>query len=340
MKTHTYFVSGGCGFLGQYVVKAIHDFDPFGKIRVLDIYPRPTLLGIESLARVEIIKGDLLQPDSFLSELHGLNTIVHCASVISFRGGGEDARLSVNIYGTRNLLRAAIDNGCQDFIFISSISAVDCRPGQISDETMVPNLEKKRLTDPYGYSKLLSERAIAAESDRIRGIILNPSVILGPGSPLIERVLHWLRWVPFCPMTTNMNSFVDVRDVAQAVVLALKQGRSGERYIVTAENLDNLTFLALVLKEMGKKAPVFPIPEGLFSPYDFLTELLDSLGLVENVKKSSQIVVDKAYCNGKIRREMGWQPAFTVEESLRNLISTTREIDEARGQDSLAYGSL
>ena len=144
MSSHSYFVSGGCGFLGQYVVKAIHDYDALSTICVVDLCPRPTLLGIESLPRVRVVPGDLVRPETFLGELHDVEAVIHCAGKISFKGGGHDNPSDENISGTKNLLHAALAQNCPNFIFISSISAVDCRPGHLSDETMIPDIEEKQ----------------------------------------------------------------------------------------------------------------------------------------------------------------------------------------------------
>ena len=85
----------------------------------------------------------------------------------------------------------------------------------------------------YGYSKRISEIELLDLADKMRIIMLNPSVVLGPGSDRIEAVYRMAGICRSLPMLSYINSFVDVRDVARAVVLALTEGRSGERYIVT-----------------------------------------------------------------------------------------------------------
>jgi len=117
-------------------------------------------------------------------------------------------------------------------------------------------------------------------------------------------------------MLPTLNSFVDVRDVAHAVVLAVTAGRSGERYIVTSENVDMLTFTRLVLKAMGKSAPVFPVSDALIRVADGILAGLDKFHLNPGMRPISALNVDKAYSTEKIRREMAWQPSYTLEQSL------------------------
>ncbi len=320
MTTGAVFITGGFGFLGQYIVQAVHDHDPQAELHVLVRTPRSTHLPIREMARVRLITGDLARPVTFASELDGVETVIHNAALVSFKKGDADELIRSNIVGTEALFEAAIAHGCRNFIFISSISAVGRRAGQLSDETMIPNLAEKRAADPYGYSKLVGEQYIQGKADRIRVVILNPSVIIGPGSRRIESVSRLLRWLPVFPMISTINSFVDVRDVADAAVLAIARGQSGERYIVTTENVDMLTFTRAALRVIGKKAPVFPIPSALLGLGDILVEMLDFLRLNPGFKKISALNVDKAYTSDKIRRDLGWQPRYSLEQSLRDTL--------------------
>ena len=311
----TYFITGGFGFLGQYIVKAIHNHDPEAELRVLIRTKRRTLLGIESMERVRLIDGELLKPDTYKNELQGVDTIVHNAALVSFRRSDADAVFQSNVIGTRNLSQAALDADCRNFIFISSISAIGFNPNGLSDESFLPDLEVKRRNDMYGYSKRISELELMELTDKMRIIMLNPSVVLGPGSERIHAVYRMLNFVPILPMMTYVNSFVDVRDVARAVVLALSQGRSGERYVVTAWNVDMLTFARQALQLAGKRNMLVPVSGGFVRLMDAMLWILDVLNLNPGLRRFSEMDVDKPFSNEKIKREMGWEPRFTLEQS-------------------------
>ncbi len=181
---------------------------------------------------------------------------------------------------------------------------------------MYPDLETKRRTDAYGYSKVVSEQELQGCTDRMRVIILNPSVVMGPGSDRVEMVAKAARLLPVLPMLQYNNSFVDVRDVARAVVLALTKGRSGERYIVTAWNLGMLEFTRKALEVLGKKAWILPLSGQGVKVMDAFLWLLDLLKLNPGIRRLSEMNIDKAYSREKIRREMGWEPEYTLEQSL------------------------
>ena len=172
----------------------------------------------------------------------------------------------------------------------------------------------------YGYSKLVSEAELREVADRMRIIMLNPSVVLGPGSDLIEAVLNAVRYLPILPMVSYINSFVDVRDVASAAVLALTKGRSGERYIVTDKNIDMLSFARLVVKAAGKKTIIVPVSRRWIGLLDGLLWVLDLLRLNPGIRRISEMSVDKRLSNEKIRHELGWQVKVPFEQSVKDTV--------------------
>jgi nucleoside-diphosphate-sugar epimerase len=277
------------------------------------------------LDRVQQVHGDLLEPETYAESLQGVDFIVHPAAMVSFRKSETEAVFRSNVIGTRNLMQAALAAGCSNFIFISSISAVDFRPPQIADENMVPNLEQKRLNDTYGYTKLVSEMELKEHAEEMRMVILNPSVILGPGSKEVHKVATILRFLPVIPIIKYINSFVDVRDVAHAVVLALTKGRSGERYIVNATNIGMVEFINTVLRVMEKKVLIVPLSNRGIKVMDGFLQVLDKVGLNPGVRSLVQMNIDKACSTEKIREEMNWEPSFTLEQSVRASAFPERE---------------
>ena len=314
----TYFITGGFGFLGQYIVQAIHDFDPQGELRVLIRTPRKTFLDLEKLGRIKWVRGELTQPESFAEHLKDVDVVVHNAAMVSFIKADAQKVFDANVIGTRNLAHAAREAGCKNFIFISSISAVEFRPPQMTDETFIPDLEYKKKYDVYGYTKRLSEIELGEMKKDMRVIILNPSVILGPGSERVESAIKAVKKFPVLPMMEYVNAFVDVRDVARAVMLALTKGRSGERYIVSSHNAGMIEFTRAIVKQLGKKTRVFSLSSFGLKLADGFVALLDMLNLNPGIRRPSQINIDKPCSHEKIKIEMGWEPGFTLEESLRD----------------------
>ena len=320
----TYFITGGFGFLGQYIVQAIHDFDPQGELRVLIRTQRKTFLNLENLDRVQWVRGELTQPDSFAEHLAGVDVVIHNAAMVSFVKADAQKVFDANVIGTRNLAQAAREAGCKNFIFISSISSVEFRPPQLTDETFLPDLEYKKKYDIYGYTKRLSEIELGEMKNDMRVIMLNPSVILGPGSERVESAINAIRKFPILPMMNYVNAFVDVRDVARAVTLAITKGRSGERYIVSAHNASMIEFTQAIVKHLEKKTRVLRLSTFGLKLADGVVALLDALNLNPGIRRPSQMNIDKPCSHEKIKREMGWEPRFTLDQSVADSVRGNR----------------
>jgi len=90
----------------------------------------------------------------------------------------------------------------------------------------------------------------------LNAVIVNPSLILGPGnwnsgSPsLFNMVAKGVRYY-----TEGVNGFVDVRDVAKAMIELMNSDISGERYILTSENLSYKELFEMISEALGKKSP-------------------------------------------------------------------------------------
>ena len=316
----TYFITGGFGFLGQYIVQAIHDYDPQGELRVLIRTQRKTLLDLQSLDRVKWVRGELTKPESFAEHLNGVDVVIHNAAMVSFVKADAQKVFDANVVGTHNLAQAAREAGCKNFIFISSISAVEFRPPQITDETFLPDLEYKKKYDIYGYTKRLSEIELYEMKNDMRVIMLNPSVILGPGSERAEATMNIIRKMPVLPMMDYVNAFVDVRDVARAVTLAIVKGDSGERYIVSSHNVRMTEFTRVIIKQLGRNTRVFALSPFGMRLADGFVSLLDALNLNPGIRRPSQMNIDKPCSYEKIKSEMGWEPTFTLEQSIADSI--------------------
>jgi dihydroflavonol-4-reductase len=317
-----YFITGAYGFLGQYIVQAISQHDPQASLRLLVRRKRRLHLPIDRLPQVSLVQGTLDDPGTYRQALDGVDTVVHNAALVSFRKADEQAIYQANITGTERLVQAAEEAGCKNFIFISSISAIGrptSAPQRLADEDTPVDLEQKKK-DPYGYSKVVGEQLVRRATG-MRTIILNPSVIIGPGSERVETILRWLRWLPVLPMIPTLNSFVDVRDVARAVVLALTRGRPGERYILTGWNVDQVTFARTALRLLGRGTPVLPVSGRALVVGDWLVAALDGLGINPGVKKITSINIDKAYSSARAREELGWQPQYSLEDSIADTVA-------------------
>ena len=203
----------------------------------------------ELLDRVEWMYGDLLDIPSLEIALQGVETVYHCAGMISFNPADENTLLQINGEGTRNLVNLSLDFGISAFCYVSSIAVIN------SNSPIKSEAEDEGPIYSYGYaaSKYLAEMEVwRGGQEGLPVVIVNPGVIIGPGDKTQgsgKIFLEAEKERRFCP--PGGTGFIGVVDVARAMLLLVEKKHFGERFILVSENLsfcDIITKIAAVLQ--------------------------------------------------------------------------------------------
>ncbi|NNE71460.1 MAG: SDR family oxidoreductase [Rhodothermales bacterium] len=231
-------VTGATGFLGSHLVRRLLSEG----LDVRALVRRPDRLGdLSDLPGLEVAEGDVLDVDSLQDAVSGISQVYHCAAFVGFGGKSEvPPMMAVNVQGTANVVDAALRLGVSRVVHTSSIAALGRSEGNTDclDEGVV--WTESPLNTAYARSKHLAElevhRAIAEGLD---AVLVNPSLIMGPGrsgentTVIAEKIRDGK--LPAIP--SGATNVVDVEDVAEGHVAAMRLGVSGERYILAGENL-------------------------------------------------------------------------------------------------------
>jgi nucleoside-diphosphate-sugar epimerase len=161
----------------------------------------------------EIIKGDLLDPESLTHAVANKNVIIHLAAF--FRGATPGETQAVNLEGTLALARSALQAGVSRFIFASTNLVYGPGHKKPFQEDDLPN-----PAAPYPKTKASAEQVLL-ELHRTHGLglyILRLAFVYGEGDPHLAEGLQWFRnWNPM-----QRIHMVHHADVAQAVILAME----------------------------------------------------------------------------------------------------------------------
>ena len=317
-------LTGSLGFLGQHLLVSLAAAYPDKSVIALARTPR-SLHAVSRLpANVTLRTGIDLRSLNFHTRFFGPGDIViHNAALVSYLRRDAARMHETNVTGTRNLLRICLRKQVRRFILISSVSAVGRHPRLPADESVYPLLHRLR-PDPYAHTKLLSEIELESHSGRIEHLILNPGVIIGPGAAYLSSLIRLASHSPLLPTVNSLNSFVDARDVAAATVLAAASDITDRRFIVTSHQLTNTEFLHVLLGLLDKKPMLFHLPPGLIRSLDHPVRVLDLLRLYPFTKIPSSLLIPKTYTTAKIRSDLGWQPRYSLEQSLTDTIRWVR----------------
>jgi NADH dehydrogenase len=174
-------MTGGAGLLGTRLLRALED--RCDRISVLDL---PGAISEDfasgSAENVEIIRGDLLEPDTYAHAISEGCSILHLAAMTG--QASEELHFRVNLNGTEALLEQSRRAGVARFLFISTIA--------------VNFPDKKRYF--YAQAKQAAEEAV--RQSKLPFVIVRPTIIAAPGSPVLAG-LERLACLPFVLVPGN-----------------------------------------------------------------------------------------------------------------------------------------
>jgi dihydroflavonol-4-reductase len=248
-------VTGGAGFLGTYIIQEL-----VGKgygVRAMRRSNRtPFYMPPETAGRVEWIKADILDIPALEEAMTGMDAVIHAAAKISFRAADRKEMFHTNIEGTANVVNMALEMNVPRFIHISSVATLSrSRKGETITEDK--KWEDGPLNTNYGISKYHAEMEVwRGIGEGLNASIVNPGTILGYGDwnesscTIFKTVFREFPWY-----SEGVNGFVDVMDVARAVVALLGIEAAGERFILNGDNWSFRQLFNGIAAGFGKKPP-------------------------------------------------------------------------------------
>jgi len=276
-------VTGGTGLVGSYL---LYELTRKGhKVRALlrpgkkpyDTKNLFTCLSAENttlIDQVEWFEGDVLDPFSLQQAMQDVDYVYHCAALISFNPRELKEMLAVNVEGTSNVVNACLESSVKKLCHVSSIASLgQAEKGEIIDENA--KWKTSRINSGYAISKYGGEREVwRGIEEGLNAVIVNPSVIIGAGCHpgASNKLFHSIKnLIPFYSM--GVNGFIDVRDVADAMILLMESDIKGERFVLNAENLSTKEFLIMVADILGKPHPRFAMNRSVMTAIAWIDEM-------------------------------------------------------------------
>ena len=187
----------------------------------------------EALSRVTWVVGDVLDGESVTPFVEKVDTVYHCAALVSFNGGDRNSLLETNIKGTENICKICLERGVR-LCFVSSIHSL------------------------YSGSKGESEKIVwKYVRQGLDAVIVNPAIILGAGlrgRSSVKLFEQASKGMPF--YTEGVNGYVDVRDVCELMIrLAKDRGIRGERFVLCGGNYSYRELFTVIARVVGKRPP-------------------------------------------------------------------------------------
>ncbi len=244
-------VTGSAGLLGKELLSQLL---AQGK-QVRALYNKTPLPDIHN-DQLEQIQCNILDVIGLEEAMQGIDQVYHCAAIVTFNPKRKRELYQVNIEGTANVVNVALDAGVKKMVHVSSVAALGrIRENEPINETM--NWTEETSNSRYGQSKYLAELEVwRGIGEGLNAVMVNPVMILGAGdweggsSRIFKSVYEEFPWY-----TEGMTGFVDVRDVAKAMIQLMESDISAQRFIISAEDRSFRDMFDLIAKTFGKRPP-------------------------------------------------------------------------------------
>lgn len=313
-------VTGAAGFVGFNLV---HHLTACG-YEVVAIDRRA--IATKPDGGVRTVAADVLDATAMRAAVRGADVVFHLAAKITLKAQDPQA-WKINTRGVATVAQACLDESVRRMVHCGSVHAFDERRcGPVLTE------RSPRATAPdlpvYDRSKYAGERELLAVVDRgLDAVICNPTGIFGPMDPpgTVSRLNAMVLDGALGRAPASIGGgfdLVDVRDVAQGLLLAAERGRTGENYLLPGGMVTMHDLLTAAATDAGRRGPLVAVPLGVLRAILPVAEPIGA-ALGSDVMSASSIehlAAAPQVDGSKARSELGFAPR-SFRDTVRDLIT-------------------
>ena len=321
-------VTGGTGLVGSHLLYEITKSEKSVKAiirnrakidlvkKIFSYYSNNT---DELINKINWVDADMLNLAELEDAFKDVTQVYHCAAVVAIGGKKGYELIDQNVTGTENVVNLCLEKGVEKLCHISSIAALgNAINGELIDENSIWNNSKNQSA--YSVSKFKSEMEVwRGIQEGLNAVIVNPSVILGPGiwnsgsGLLFAKAAKGMKFY-----AEGVTGYVDVRDVVDSMIQLMESDISNERFVINSENLPYKMLFDQIAELMSIDKPKKRATKSML----YTAYILDSLASKLSIKKQ-EITKDivrasntkSAYSNKKIQERIN-KTFIPINESL------------------------
>jgi dihydroflavonol-4-reductase len=329
----TYIVTGGTGFVGNNVVKAL--LSGGAAVRALARSKTKADMALRGL-NVELFFGDVRDRNAVEKLFDGLENreivCIHTASVVLIGGNRRqyETMEDVNYHGVQNVIEACLAHKAR-LVYVSSVHAIT-EPPKRGLTTEIEHFDPKTVFGKYAQSKARASVLVmdAIKNQGLDAVMVHPSGITGPfdysGSHLTQMVIDYME--KRIPAAVNGGyDFVDVRDVADGILRAARKGRVGDCFLLSNTYYSVMEMLTMLQEITGGKKIRSKLPMWLaYFSLPFLSAYFTLRGKRPLYTAYSLYTLksNSNFSHEKASKELGYAPRG-LRESLADTVAFIKE---------------
>lgn len=290
-------VTGAAGFIGRHVYAAL--LERGHTVIGMDCVETPPYGRVVGPAGWLV--DDIRRP---LTKVAGLDAVVHLAALAAPRDCERDPTLAfdVNVNGTMQVLRMALESGAKKVVFSSSGHVYDIPPRYLPTDEVHP----LRLNNTYTTTKILGEQLchLYWENHGLPYTVLRLYNVYGPGQGPAYFIPDMLAKARVGDIALSgaatTKDFVYVKDVARAFALALESPFVGAINIGTGVETDLLTVASVIARDAGVR--VYAASGAEAAPTRMRADI------------------------ARAKQVLGWEPKVAIEEGLNAVVDQAKAV--------------
>ena len=313
-------VTGANGFLGAWLTERL--LDEGHKVSAL-VRKNSDLSELENKKPL-LCYGDVTDKDSLRLAIKDQEIVFHLAGVVAYKKSARPMMNQVNIEGTQNVVDACEEFKIPQLLHVSSVVAIGAsfKPKVLSEKS---EYAISHLNLGYFETKKLAEEIVlkAAREKRINAVCVNPATIYGFGDAKkgsrktqVKVARHEF---PF--YTSGGINVVAVEDVIEGILLAVKSGKSGERYILANENMTIKDLFGRISGFAGVKPPTIYMPNPLLHTIGIAGDFLEKFNVNIGVSRENYYTATMFHWFdwSKAQKELNFKPT-SADRALENSV--------------------
>lgn len=313
-------VTGGNGFIGKNLCYSLVQKNHVVRSAVR----RADVSGRSSIKAEEVIIGNIGPDTNWQDALKDVDVVIHLAARVHVLKETAADSMSefrkTNVAGTEHLAKEAAFKGVKRFIYISSI-------GVNGNKTKGCCFSEESAINPYDsytLSKWEAEQILQqiAKDTGLELVILRPPLVYGPSAPgNFARLISLVQSGLPLPLGSvkNIRSFIYIKNLVDAIVTCITHpDAAGKTFLVSdGQDISTSNLIKMIASAMGKRPRLLPFPPALLKVMGWF-----SGKSAEMQRLAGSLCIDSS----RIRKVLGWNPPFTVEEGIYETVKWYRSI--------------
>lgn len=314
-------ITGAGGHIGNVLVKYL--YKKGHKDLRLFVQPKEDISYIEKYAK-EVVRGDIRDAFAVSGAVRGCEDVFHLAGLVQISGVRKKLVYDVNVNGTINVVQACLEKKVKRLVHVSSVHALKEPETGMIDETLDSDLSN--LPGHYGKSKAMATiEVMNAIQKGLNAVIIFPTGVIGPydfrSSYTGSAIKGYISAKKTQYYFDGKYDFVDVRDVADGIYRAWKDGEKGQGYIISGSISSLEEIIDAVEKSTGNTIKRKRVPAFIVKAAAVLAPIYYKLARKKPVlsKYSIDVLMGNASISShKAQSMLGYKP--------RPMIKTIRDI--------------